>query len=126
MKRLWYKDLDFAWIGKDKNDNIGIFFINHVNCPSEILNFYTEETYNKIIVFIMDELEPVTEYITFMKIEWNPDDAQKGLFIFDYNVDSSKYDKVAAPKEPIGLDVFKDNGLDEFIINVDDDFRVCN
>lgn len=126
MKKKWYEDLDFAWIGKDINGNVGIFFIKPSICPSEILSFYTEDTYNEITVFIMDELEHDREIISYMEKVWSPDDARKGLFVFDYNSDTNKYEKVAAPKEAIGIEVFKENKVDEFIINVDIDFRVCN
>ncbi len=91
----WIDGVDFAWIGLDGNKVPGLFYVPSSEVPNFVRNSYTFDSYNLLTDFIIDELNVVGNALT--NKAWAKADAEKGLYVFEYNVENKTYIKIAEP-----------------------------
>ncbi len=90
----WIEQVDFAWVGKDSNDAIGMFYVPSDFVTNNIKNIYSFSKYNELTSFIIDELPEISECKNLYSSNFKQD-ILKGLYVFEYK--NGLYEKKGEP-----------------------------
>ena len=89
----WTKDLDFAFIGIDKNGLVGLFYVDDEPdaVPSQIRDTCPPQAYSALMDYLVEMIEPDHGL---------PADVDRGLFQYIYDRESRAFVRIASPKPP--------------------------
>ncbi len=99
----WISKVDFAWVGYDCNNNVALFYVDERNVPVGVKQSYTEESYNRLTGFIIDELPEVSD--NKYQGNWEKYDSGKGFFVFEFDEKLGGYKKAASPTIALTVEV---------------------
>ena len=90
----WIKKVDFAFLAEDQESSVSLVYVEHKNIPDIVRNIYTENTYNQLTEFIIDEIEGINS-------EWPKSDLSRGFYVHEYSSSEGSFKKLGDPVIPI-------------------------
>jgi hypothetical protein len=99
----WVDKIDFALLVEDGAGRVALFYVNGVlsAVPGSFLQALSEEDYNRVTAFLLDELQPTTQAVVEEGYEWARRDAVRGVFVYTFKEGASEFIRAAAPATPV-------------------------
>jgi hypothetical protein len=102
----WAGKLDFAFVVIDRHGNVGVFYVDGRldAVPQEIRAACSQQDYDALTDYLIDELEPTGRGLPIPSFKHNPYDSERGLFTYVLDRNRRVFARVASPEVARSID----------------------